>query len=75
MLPGQLYNNLDTRSLYGERPYKYIFRNPLTITHATLLVQKSTACTAVSATPQPKSYIESLNTLDTIILTKRQLTI
>jgi len=74
MLPYQLYNNLDTRSLYRERPYGPIFRNLLTITRATLPVLKSTACTAVSATRQPKSYIESLNALDTTTLIGRQLT-
>ena len=75
MLPCQLYDNLDTRSLYKERPYGRTFRNPLTITRASLLVQKSTAYTAVLATLQPKSYIKSLDTLDTTMLTGRQLTI
>ena len=46
MLPSQLYNNLNTRSLYKERPYGYIFKSLLTITYATLLVRKSIACTA-----------------------------
>ena len=50
MLPYQLYNDLDTRSLYRERPYRPIFKNLLTITYTTLLVLKSTAYTAVSAT-------------------------
>ena len=68
MLPYQSYDNLDTRSLYRERLYGPIFRNLLTITRATLLVLKSTAYTAVSATLQPKSYIESLNALDMILI-------
>jgi hypothetical protein len=44
------YNNLDTHSLYRERLYRPIFRNLLTITYTTLLVLKSTAYTAISAT-------------------------
>jgi len=50
MLPYQLYNNLDTRSLYRERLYGPILRNLLTITRTTLPVLKSTAYTAVLAT-------------------------
>ena len=73
MLYGQLHNNLDTRFLYKERPYKYSFRNPLTTTHTTLLVQKSIDYTAASAIYQLKSYIESLNVLDTTLI-GRQLT-
>ena len=48
--PYKLYDDLDTRSLYGERLYGPIFRNLLTITRTTSLVRKSTAYTAVSAT-------------------------
>jgi hypothetical protein len=46
----QLYNDLDTRSLYRERLYGPIFKSLLTITYTTLLVLKSTAYTAVLAT-------------------------
>jgi len=73
MLPCQLYNNLDTRSLYGERLYRPIFRNLLTITRATLPVRRSTVYIIVLATRQPKSYIESLNALDTTTSIGRQL--
>ena len=70
----QLHNDLNTHSLYRERPYGLIFKSLLTITYATLLVQKSIDYTAILATPQLKSYIKSLNTLDIIMLTGRQLT-
>ena len=74
MSPYQLYDDLDTRSLYRERLYGPTFRNLSTITRATLPVLRSTAYTAVSATRQPKSCIESLNALDIITLIERQLT-
>jgi hypothetical protein len=50
MLPYQLYNDLDIRSLYRERLYRPIFRNLLIITYATLLVWKSTTYTTILAT-------------------------
>jgi len=73
MLPYQLYDDLDTRSLYKERLYGPIFRNLSTITRATLPVRRSTVYIIVLATRQPKSYIESLNALDTTMLIGRQL--
>jgi hypothetical protein len=50
MLPYQLYDDLDTRSLYRERPYGPTFKSLLTTTHATSPVLRSTAYTAASAT-------------------------
>jgi hypothetical protein len=75
MPPCQLYNNLDTCSLYRERLYGPIFKSLLTIIYATSPVLRSTAYTATSATYQLKSCIESLNALDITMLTGRQLTI
>jgi len=74
MLPYQLYNDSDTRFLYRERLYGPTFRNLLTITRTTLLVLRSTACTAILATRQLKNYIKSLNALDIITLIGRQST-
>ena len=74
MPPGQLHDDLDTHSLYGERPYGRTFKSLLTTTHATSLVQKCTVYTAALATRQLKSCIESLNVLDMTMLTRRQLT-
>ena len=68
MLPSQLHDNLDTRSLYGERPYGRTFKSLLTITYVTLLVLRSAACTAVLATRQLRSYIESLSALDMTLI-------
>ena len=73
MSPYQLYNNLDTHSLYRERLYGCTFKSLLTITYTTLPARKCTAYTTALATYQLRSYTESLNALD-ITLIKRQLT-
>ena len=74
MPPYQLYNDLDIRSLYRERPYRHTFKSLLTITYATSPARNSIAYIAASAISQLKSCIESLNILDTTMLTGRQLT-
>jgi hypothetical protein len=51
-----------------------MFKSHLNIIHITSPALKSTAYTAVLAIRQPKSYIESLNTLGIIILIRGQLT-
>ena len=50
MLLSQLYNDLDTRSLYREKLYRRTFKSFLTITYATLLVPRSTAYIVALAT-------------------------
>ena len=69
----QLYDDLNTRFLYRERPYGHTFKSLLTTTYATSPARKSIACTAALDTRQLKSYIESLNALNITTLTERQL--
>jgi hypothetical protein len=51
-----------------------MFKSHLTIIYVTSPALKSTAYTIVLAIRQPKSYIESLNTLDMTMSIKGQLT-